>query len=171
MIRKLLISVIIIISFFIGVIRPAVADTTVEFGSCVNPQVAASQVNYGQNHGVVGKSQRFSGVDKIYNLSNGNVLQCLCPDKGKGIQTNWLKASNLSENEIKTYKKQGWTYVVTGSSWGLSDEPYLAKNIEYSCREESKVLAATGVSVAIYGLVLAGIVSLLAGLLLKRVSK
>jgi hypothetical protein len=169
--KKSLITTFVVASLFTGLVTPAFADTTFDFGTCVNPQVAASQVNYGNSHGVVGKAPRYSGVDKIYTLENGNVMQCLCPDEGKGIQTNWLKAEGYSEKDINVLKKQGWTYVATGSSWGLSDVPYMAKNIEYSCREESKVLAATGVSVAIYGLILAGVVSLLAGLLLKRFSK
>lgn len=169
-------SFIAVITFFVltlvvGASNPAFADTTVNLGSCVNPQVAASQVNYGNSHGVVGKAPRYSGVDKIYSLENGNVMQCLCPDEGKGIQTDWVKADGYSETDINVLKKKGWIYVATGSSWGLSDVPYLAKNTEYACREESKVLAATGVSVAIYGLILAGVISLLAGLLLKRFSK
>lgn len=171
MIKKALITSFLVSSLFIEVVSPAAADSSFDFGSCVTPKVAASQVNYGNGHGVVGKSVSFTGVDKIYELGNGNVLQCLCPDKGKGIQTNWLKTTNLSEKEIAVYKKQGWIYVATGSSWGLADVPYLAKNIEYVCREEKKVLAKTGVSVAIYGLILAGVASLIAGLLLKRFSK
>jgi hypothetical protein len=169
--KKLFITTLLISALSVGVVSPVSADTTFDFGSCVNPQISASQVNYGSSHGVVGKSPRYSGVDKIYKFENGNVMQCLCPDAGKGIQTNWLKAEGYSEKDINVLKKQGWIYVATGSSWGLSDVPYMAKNIEYTCREESKVLAATGVSVAIYGLVLAGVISLIAGLLLKRVSK
>jgi hypothetical protein len=169
--KKLLITAFVVSSLFAGAVAPVSADTAFDFGTCVNPQVSASQVNYGSSHGVVGKSPRYSGVDKIYKFENGNVMQCLCPDQGKGIQTNWLKSEGYSEKDINVLKKQGWIYVATGSSWGLADVPYMAKNIEYSCREESKVLAATGVSVAIYGLILAGVFSLIAGLLLKRVSK
>lgn len=169
--RKLFITGLSLFILFAGSAKPAMAVSTPDFGSCVNPKISASQVNIGRDHGVIGHVNAYAGKDSIYKLSDGNVLQCLCPDNGKGIQTSWYKISGLSDTDINILKKQGWTYIITGSSWGLEDVPYLAKNNDYSCHGESQVLAATGNSIAIYGLVLAGVVSLIAGLLLKRFSK
>lgn len=168
--KKLSIAILSLIVIFMASATPALAVTTPDFGSCQNPQIAASQINYGSNHGVIGKTQTYSGKDTIYQLSNGNVTQCLCPDSGTGIQTDWYKVSGISENDIHVLEKQGWTYVVTGSSWGLEDVPYLAKNIDYTCHGE-QVLAATGTDFAIYGLILAAVISLSAGLLLRKFSK
>lgn len=164
--------------------QPAFAVSTPDFGSCLNPQVGASQVNNGNNHGVAGQTTTYPGTDTIYNLSNGNVLQCLCPDSGSGIQTNWLKVNGLSNDDVSVLESQGWIYVATGSSWGLDDTPYLAQNSDYSCRGEgptptpnpvvessTQSLAYTGSAVAIYGLILAGVTSLIAGLLLNKFSK
>ncbi len=190
--NKLFVTSITLFALFGGTTQPAFAVSTPDFGSCLNPQIAASQVNNGDNHGVVGQIASYKGTDTIYTLSNGNVLQCLCPDNGSGIQTNWLKVNDLSETDVNILKNEGWIYVATGSSWGLEDVAYLAKNSNFSCRSEStstsssssnsssseqKVegqvlgLASTGSEVAIYGLILAGITSLIAGLLLNKFSK
>ena len=132
MINKLLITLFLVVVFAVSV-KPVFAVSLPDFVSCVNPQVAASQVNNGSNHGVAGQSNAYSGTDKIYNLQNGNVTQCLCTDGGSGIQTNWLKVSQLSESDIDSLKIQGWVYIPTGSLWGLDDAPYLAKNSDFSC--------------------------------------
>jgi len=193
--NKLFITVLASIALLGSSAQPAFAVSTPDFGSCLNPQVAASQVNTGANHGVVGQMSSYSGTDSIYTLSNGNVMQCLCPDNGSGVQTNWLKVSDMSESDVNVLKNDGWIYIATGSSWGLADVPYLAKNSDFSCRSESTstsssnsssssssnsqpkvesqvlTLASTGNEVAIYGLILAGITSLIAGLLLNKFSK
>lgn len=178
MIQKLFITLFSVAILFISVPSLVLASgATTDFGSCLNPQVKASQVNKSDRFGVVGTTKVYSGVDSIYLYSKGNVMQCLCQKDGKGIQTNWLKVGSMSKKDVDSYKKSGWIYIITGSTWGLSDEPYLAKNIEYTCKgnvvKETKVkgLAATGSIVGIYGLILAGFVALFAGVLLKRVSK
>lgn len=169
--------------------RPAFAVSTPDFGSCLNPQVAASQINNGKDHGIIGSNTPYSGTDSIYSLQNGNVLQCLCTVEGSGIQTNWIKAVNFSEQEINFYTSQGWTYVPTGALWGLEDVPYLAKNNNYSCKgsEQSSSsssngvqasiaaaqasvlgLATTGNAFAIYAFIFLGLISLFAGILLNR---
>jgi len=110
---------------------PAFADTTPNFGTCLNPQWSQTQVNYGSNHGVINVGN-FSGTDTIYS-SNGNVMQCLCADNGEGYQTNWLKASGLSWSQIDSLSAQGWTYVPDASAWGLGESAYLAQNNTYTC--------------------------------------
>ncbi len=215
MLKKSLITVLSLPILFTSFAQPAFAMSVPEFGSCLNPQVAASQVNTGNNHGVIGKSGNYSGTDTIYSLSNGNVMQCLCPDSGNGVQTNWLKASSFSQSDIDVLKNQGWIYVATGSSWGLEDVPYLAKNSDYACKAITPTctptpsvtqtptptptgtltptptttpgptatptptpvqgsvlsLASTGNIIIVYGLIIAGAVSLIAGMILKRFSK
>src|SRR6266498_792673 len=173
MLKKSLITILSLPILLTGFATPAFAVSTPDFGSCLNPQVAASQVNYKNDHGVAGRTTTYAGTDKIYSLSNGNVLQCLCPENGEGVQTNWLKTSSMSGADIDVLKSQGWIYIATGSIWGLDDVAYLAKNSDYSCKgttptpaTQSNVLAlaSTGNILAIYGLILAGVVSLLTGL-------
>lgn len=113
-----------------SVALPAYADPVPNFGTCVNPQWNQTQVNYGDNHGVINVGT-FAGTDTIYS-SNGNVLQCLCTG-GQGYQTNWLKAAGYSSSQIDYLQAQGWIYVPSGSAWGLSDTAYLAQNSTYSC--------------------------------------
>ena len=180
-------------TLFLAVPQPSFAFSLHDFGSCLNPKVAASQVNTGNNHGVVGYSTVFSGTDSIYSLSDDNVLQCLCPENGAGIQTMWLKASGLSESEILSLQTQGWIAVPTGSVWGLAQDPYLAKNRDYSCirgkgggstssssSSEQRAngigggvlgLATRGNWGIVYGLLIASFLSLASGLFLKRTSK
>jgi hypothetical protein len=130
--KKILLTSITAAGLFLGAATPAQAYSMPEFGSCLNPQWNKTQENHGSNHGVVGIGS-FSGVDTIYE-SNGNVLQCLCVEDGRGYQTNWLKADKLSQNDIDTLKTQGWI-VAHGKDWGLHDSKYMAKNIEYTCAE------------------------------------
>jgi hypothetical protein len=168
----------ILIALFLtaSVAQPAYASgsSAVNFGSCGNPQFKLSQENSGKRHGVV-KVGTFSGVDTVYKSGN-NALQCLCVDTGKGYETKWLDASRLSQSAIKDYKSKGWILVPTGSSWGLKDVPYLAKNSEYSCKSEVVTptkdilgLASTGNIAFIYLLALVGSVSLITGLVLSSI--
>jgi cell division septation protein DedD len=124
---------------FLGSASHAYANSS--FGSCLNPQAGASQVNVGPNHGVIGIGA-FDGTDTIYNV-NGNVLQCLCTSNGQGYQTDWLKASGMSQGQIESYKAQGWMYTPYGEDWGLDKGPYLAKNTEYNCASCTPTPAAT----------------------------
>ena len=107
------------------------------FPACANPQ-GQLKVSYDNGvHGVVGDSNAYAGKDSVYNLSNGNATQCLCPVSGNGIQTNWMKVNQMSEEEISVYVKDGWKYITDGSSWGLDQGPYLAQNLAYSCTSSS----------------------------------
>lgn len=154
---------------------PVFAYSVPDFGSCLNPQTSASQVNSGSNHGVVGyDNQSFSGIDIIYYFSDNNVLQCLCTDDGNGYQTKWVKADIIGESDRKVMESEGWNYLSDAGSWGLNGS-YLAKTDKYSCKgaSQSEVLglASTGNSTFIYGLIVAGAVALISGMILRRVSK
>jgi len=191
---------------FLGSASHAYANPS--FGSCLNPQVSASQINVGNNHGVIGIGA-FDGTDTIYSV-NGYVMQCLCASNGKGYQTDWVKASGMSQGDIDSYKAQGWIYTPYGEDWGLEKGPYLAKNTEYTCATCTPTptvtpaatptvtttpgptatptpgsstttnnnttnvlgaLASTGNAFTIYASILAGAVSLILGMTLKKFSK
>jgi hypothetical protein len=111
----------------------AFAAKTPPFPSCLNPQ-GTLQVSYpdGQ-HGIPGDFSIHTGSDRVYRLSDDTLTQCFCSTNGKGIQTNWWRASGLSEEDISVFKSQGWIYVPTGAVWGLSNDPYLSKNSNYNC--------------------------------------
>lgn len=114
----------------------AVASEEPAFGSCLNPQgeIVASYGN--GTHGVPGRDNSYTGTDNVYSIGNGNYAQCLCPDGGNGIQTNWLKVSADEQDKIKVYQSQGWIYIPDGSAWGLSADPYLAMNSEFACNPQ-----------------------------------
>jgi hypothetical protein len=130
-------NIVIIISFLIlalnAFVQPVLAYEVTDFGSCLNPQVSANQVNTGSDHGVVGYSGvAFSGTDSIYLLSSNNVMQCLCTDNGQGYQTSWVSANNYSSSEIPNFQSEGWNYFEDASNWGLQGA-YLAKTEKYMC--------------------------------------
>jgi hypothetical protein len=109
------------------------AVTTPSFPACANPQ-GTTKASYSEGaHGIVGSGTTYTGRDEVYTLTDDTLTQCFCPADGFGIQTNWWKASSLSENDINVLKSEGWIYIPTGALWGLSDAPYVAKNSNYSC--------------------------------------
>lgn len=171
----------IVISFFVltaSFPKAAAASGGSDFGSCLNPQGEKIVSYESGEHGIVGEGEA-TGSDAVYKSSNNGVTQCMCPDTGNGIQTNWMRATDLSKAEIDIKKKEGWIYVATGSNWGLNDEPYLAKNIKYACRKNAKVnknekilgLASTGDSITIYAFLLSGAAFLISGLVLRKFSR
>lgn len=109
------------------------AQTVPTFPSCLNPQ-GTLKVSYSEGtHGIAGSTSIYTGSDTVYRLSDETLIQCFCADDGNGIQTDWWKASTLSENEVQVLKNQGWVYVPNGALWGLTADPYLTKNSDYSC--------------------------------------
>ena len=112
---------------------PVFAVATPNFPLCTNPQgdVIAS---YGSGtHGIVGSTSAYEGSDSVYAVSDSTNTQCFCSVNGAGIQTNWWKASSLSEEQVNQLKAEGWYYVPDGSVWGLDSDPYVAQNLTYSC--------------------------------------
>lgn len=118
----------------------------VEFPSCLNPRgTVVADYPEGNKHWILGESTLRIGSDKVYNIENGNHLQCYCPNGGKdmfnnvnnGVQTNWLKASNLSKEQQGWLLANGWKYVSNGADFGLSPETYLGKNLPYACGTKS----------------------------------
>src|SRR5947208_2107830 len=87
---------------------PTFAFTQPTFGSCINPPQNTYNFQNPGTHYIAGTTDSYQGVDTVYaldenskdTLSSSLVMQCLCPDNGQGIQTNWWKAKDLSELEI-----------------------------------------------------------------------
>jgi hypothetical protein len=120
------------------VVRPqAFAVVSPTFPSCSNPQ-GTVKVSYAQGtHGIVGSGATYSGSDAVYTLTDNSLTQCFCSVEGNGIQTNWMKAGEISQDQIKVFESQGWVFIPTGAAWGLEDVPYLAQNANYSCLPQS----------------------------------
>lgn len=130
--KKLLFPMILYI-LLLTQVKNANAVTTPTFGTCVNPQGTIKASYDSGTHGVAGDGSTFRGRDTVYTLSENTVMQCLCPENGQGIQTNWLSASTYTQEEISILVSQGWILIPDGSVWGLSNGQYLAKNNNYSC--------------------------------------
>lgn len=118
------------------IVRPIASVYAVNapnFPLCANPsgQVIVHYDN--GTHGIAGSSGTYTGSDTVYNVGETQVTQCFCSTDGSGIQTNWWNASSLSEEQVAILKSQGWIYVPNGNLWGLSSDPYVAKNSTYSC--------------------------------------
>jgi len=111
------------------------AVSTPSFPSCSNP-TGELKANYASGlHGIPGKSAEHYGSDAVYSLNAEMLIQCFCPDSGStGIKTDWWKISELSDSDRRILEKSGWEFVPNGSLWGLENEPYLAFNSDYTCK-------------------------------------
>ncbi len=123
----------------VAVTKPAFAA---DFTSCVVPtgDVIASYAD--GTHGIVGVGSKI-GKDVVYSAGQ-NAMQCFCGNDGNGIQTNWMKIVDLTSDQVKVYQSQGWIYVPSGAAWGLSDVPYLAQNVDFSCSGSSSSSSSGG---------------------------
>jgi len=171
-------------------VQPSFAVSTPDFPSCTNPQGEIISHHSDGKHGIAGESKEFRGEDTVYRQPGGHVTQCFCPKTGDGIQTNWYKLFDLGEDLIKQLDRSGWEYIPTGSVWGLDDAPYMAKNLEYRClaiggangavlgtssnsETGGKVLglASTGNDEFLYNLWLFGLMTMICGVWLKKISQ
>ncbi len=169
----------IIVIYFIIFAPKVFAVETPNFPLCTSPQGDVIASYKEGTHGVPGATSEYLGEDVVYKINENQVLQCLCTIDGQGIQTNWWQFEALSENQIAILKSQGWIFVPDGSLWGLKNVPYFAKNAGYACRPEVQQvggrdvlgkgigLAPTGNLTFIFGILLAGITLVIAGLLLR----
>jgi len=130
---KLLLSVLLTATLLSASVGNAFAVTIPTFPLCTNPQ-GQVKISYDNGaHGVPGDGAAYSGKDTVYTLSDATLTQCLCTTGGEGIQTNWWKASALTQGEKDILISQGWILIPNGTAWGLDPAPYLAQNISYSC--------------------------------------
>ncbi len=123
------------ITLFFWQVSPVLAVTPPDFPACSAQVGSPIIVSYSSGtHGIVGDSATHTGKDTVYAINSRNVvLQCFCGTDGSGIQTNWWKASSLTDPDIKVLISLGWKYVQNGSIWGLSNEPYIAQHLNYAC--------------------------------------
>lgn len=119
---------------------PAQAVTLPSFPSCTQPQGSVKASYDTGVHGIVGDSREYRGQDKVYQVAGHYLIQCFCPENsGTGIQTNWVTAETFSTNDQDFLQRSGWEWIADGSAWGLQAKPYLAKNSNYSCRDEGGI--------------------------------
>lgn len=104
-----------------------------DFPVCANPQGSVKSQYASGTHGIPGSSASYQGSDTVYQLSTDKLTQCFCAVDGSGIQTNWLKATGHSEEEIQSYKDSGWIFIQNGANWGLDDTTYLSYNSTHAC--------------------------------------
>ncbi len=131
--KKTFLALAVNITLSVPLATSAFAATLPPFTDCFAPN-AGLKVKYDTGiHGIVGDARTFSGADAVYTISDKSYTQCFCPEVGNGIQTNWFKVSDLTQNEVQTFVNQGWILVLDGSIWGLEKAPYLAMNKGYTC--------------------------------------
>lgn len=145
MFKKIIYSLTIAVAFLFSAPSFVLAQTTPpSFPSCTNPSGTVKVSYPSGTHGIPGVSSSFSGSDTVYDLGSGNHIQCFCADNGQGIQTNWWNVNSLTKEEIDILTAQGWTFIPTGSVWGLEDDPYLVQNTNYSCRGKTNGTSDNG---------------------------
>jgi hypothetical protein len=131
-IKTFLLSVISVTGFLLAA-TPAKAVDIPSFPSCYNPP-ASVKAGYAEGtHWIPGESSLRTGRDTVYNVNDTQLLQCFCAPDDSGIQTNWWKVSDLSEDQINELKSQGWIYIQNGSDFGLDAAPYMAQNSNINC--------------------------------------
>lgn len=105
------------------------------FPQCANPGgTVIAQYDSGV-HGVPGDATTYTGKDSVFKLNDAQVVQCLCPDSGSGVQTLWWKNPGLSAEDEAKVISQGWIRIPNGSLWGLDKAEYFAKNSNFNCSE------------------------------------
>lgn len=115
---------------------------TMEFMSCINPQAGDLKAAYPYGtHWIFGESTLRVGSDYVYSKGNDNYVQCYCPVDGEkafnnvnnGIQSNFVKVSNLTDAQKGDLMRAGWRWLANGADFGLKPEPYLVFNAPFSC--------------------------------------
>lgn len=117
------------------------ANTTLAFAEFIPPGFSSCPVGSETikadfpvgEHAIVGVTGLQSGSDKVFSIGDNNFVQCFCPAQGSGTQTNWLSAGNINQVDRNNLITQGWVLIPNGADWGLDPQPYLAKNMDFSC--------------------------------------
>lgn len=126
-------STILLLSQAVG--QSSASITPPGFPSCSNPSGTQTATYDSGLHGIAGTTAEYRGSDSVYQVTSETLVQCFCPESGNtGIQTNWLKVPNISDEDLQDLKNQGWSYIPNGALWGLDPVGYVAKNQEYACR-------------------------------------
>ncbi len=135
-----------VITLFSLAAQPIQAVTVPTFPSCTATQGSIIAYYPSGTHGVPGDSTTYTGSDTVYEISGTQVLQCLCPDNGEGVQTLWWEYNDLTEDDLAILQNQGWVWIPNGSVWGLHDAPYLTKNSSFSCVARGGQVAGSSAS-------------------------
>lgn len=114
------------------------------FPSCASPSGHVIASYDSGVHGIVGSDKTYVGSDRVYQVGDYGYTQCFCSVSGEGIQTDWWKDGSLSEDQVKILKSLGWFYIPDGSLWGLTQDPYMARNTTYSCLPSASTSPSTG---------------------------
>lgn len=122
-----------ILSSSVAVVR---AVDMPNFPACPNPSGDVIANYDSGKHGVPGDPTEFEGSDKVVKINDTQVVQCLCPPSGSGVQTLWWKNTGLSQSDISILLKEGWIRIPNGSLWGLDNAEYFAKNSNFICGEK-----------------------------------
>lgn len=132
---RLLLALFTLVSVLFAPLSVASAAAPIpSFPSCVSPQ-GTVKVHYDRGtHGIVGNPNTFTGRDTVYQLTNDTLTQCFCADDGAGIQTNWWRATSITEEQKKQLEGEGWKFIPNGADWGLENTSYYAKNNEFTCK-------------------------------------
>lgn len=124
--------------FFVGPLAtPSLAtgdSPNLHFPKCPNPG-GTLVVGYEDGwHQIPGGGLK-EGSDYVYKIGEGKFVQCFCPhdQQAKGIQSNWIHESQLSDQDFQALQTQGWMLIEDGSSWGLPGGKYLVQNREFDC--------------------------------------
>jgi len=168
-------NIIVLIAIIFAQPRASAAAEPATLYSCLAPKGDIVASYPAGIHGIVGRQEVYYGNDVVYKNSN-NFLQCFCDEHGGGIQTNWVNAQYMSDQQLSNFKSNGWIYVENGSVWGLSTDPYIAKNSQYQCKGRGGVgganaFAPTGNLLSIALIALMGTGFLLDGYLISRFKK
>lgn len=131
MIRSLFLAL--FVALYLVAAQPVAAQNIPSFPACPNPGGELIASYDSGIHGVPGDATEYTGSDQVFKLNDAQVVQCLCPDSGSGIQTLWWKDPGLTEDEVSVVTKQGWIRIPNGSLWGLDNSQYFAKNSSFNC--------------------------------------
>lgn len=142
--RKIIVSLIglLIISLLIPSISLATysnhdKENPADFTRCPDPggtKVASYDEGW---HWIVGESDLRWGSDNVYDIGEQRYVQCYCPtDDLKGIQTNWMPTSLVSDEKQEKLINKGWI-LVDGADFGLPNIQYLAKNSKFICKPKT----------------------------------
>jgi hypothetical protein len=134
--NKILVFILSLILLFLPfAVRAEETSTAPSFPSC--PQAGGTVIaSYDSGtHWIAGEDSLREGSDKVYQLEDGNVVQCFCPtdQTNLGIKTDWLDAKDMTAEEKQSYVDQGWILINNGADFGLEAHCYLAKNTSFSC--------------------------------------
>ncbi len=124
---------------------PDPLPTPPAFPSCLDQEGIGDYTHYDYGwHQIVGNGL-VEGEDDVYSLEDGNFLQCFCSVDGDGIETIWWRIDGMEQSVIDQFLSQGW-HLENGSQWNLGDYTYLAKNVEYVCKEPTPTPTPTPTS-------------------------